>query len=146
MKDIMLRITGKTLSAYPKNPDDPENKNSTIEFLTHGQMASRGGITKILYDETDISGMAGCKTQIIISGQKLKMQRTGKDLPHGTTMEFEEGKRYKGLYETPYGSVTMEILTNAVNVDNPEKISVDYSLSLQGILESRNALEIEVIQ
>ena len=146
MKDIMLKITGKTLSALPKNPDDPDNENNTIEFMTPGKITSRGGITRISYDETELSGMEGCKTQITITGEKLKMQRVGKAIPMGTVMEFEKGKRYEGLYQTPYGNVNMEILTNNIDIDANSKISINYSLALQGIVESNNQLEIEVIQ
>ena len=146
MKNIMLKITGKTLSAIPKNPDDPDNENSTVEFITSAAMQSRGGITRISYEETALSGMEGCQTQITISGQKLKMQRSGRDISGGTIMEFEEGKRYEGLYETPYGNIGMEILTNKINLENPSNISIDYSLTLKGIVESRNELSIEVIQ
>jgi len=146
MKDIMLKITGKTLSVLPKNPDDPNNDNSTIEFMTNGQMTSRGGVTRISYDETELSGMEGCRTQITISGRKLKLQRVGRSIDAATVMEFEEGKRYKGLYETPYGKIAMEILTNKINLEDHSNISIDYSLSLKGLVESRNELNIEVIQ
>ena len=150
MKDIMLKITGKTISARPVNPDDPENKNNTIEFVTQGKYSSRGGITRISYGETELSGMEGCKTQITISGDKLKMQRSGVGLANDTTMEFEKGKRYEGQYATPYGNIGMEILTNSIDLGDPKeanhKISIDYSLSLRGIVESRNKLEIEVLQ
>ncbi len=146
MKDIMLKITGRTISALPKRPDDIEDNDDVIEFMTPGKISSRGGITRISYDETELSGMEGYKTMITIMNQKLKMQRSGKDLVGGTVMEFEEGKRHQGLYETPYGNIGMEILTNSVNIENENKFSVDYSLSIQGLIESRNKLDIEVIQ
>lgn len=146
MKDIMLKITGKTLSAIPANPDDPNNEQNTVEFITAGKMVSRGGVTRISYDETELSGMEGCKTQITISSDKLKMQRVGKMLPSGTCMEFEKGKRYHGSYATPYGNVAMEILTNNINVEDTSNISINYSLSIQGIIESNNELKIEVMQ
>ena len=145
MKDIMLKITGKTLSAMPKLPEDKKLDN-TVEFVTTGKMASRGGITRITYDETELSGMEGCKTQITISGEKLKMQRSGKALANDVVMEFEKGKRYEGLYETPFGSIGMEILTNSIKLSGENKISIDYSMSLKGLVESRNTLDIEVIQ
>jgi len=145
MKDIMIKITGRTLSALPVNPQDPNNENSQIEFVTSGQYSQRGGITKISYDETELSGMEGLKTQIIISGNKLKMTRKGPGF-EDTTMEFEEGKRYEGMYATPYGNIGMELLTNSVSIDDSSKISIDYSLSLKGFLESHNQLEIEVLQ
>ncbi len=141
----MLKITGKTLSAFPVNPDDPNNENSTIEFLTPGKFSSRGGITRISYDETELSGMDGCKTQITISGDKLKMKRSGIGL-EDTCMEFEKGKRFESQYRTPFGDISMELLTNSISCEDPEKISIDYSLSLKGIVESHNQLEIEVLQ
>lgn len=145
MKNIMLKITGKTIFAHGPNIKPETSQEDTIEFTTAAALASRGGITRITYDETELSGVEGCKTMITINGQKLKMQRSGRDLPSGTIMEFEEGKRYHGLYETPYGNIGMEILTNSVNFESENKISVDYSLSLQGLVESRNKLDIEVI-
>ena len=145
MKNIMLKITGKTVFAHGPNIKPEDRTEDTIEFTTAGTMASRGGITRICYDETELSGVEGCKTMITFNGQKLKMQRSGKDLPNGTIMEFEEGKRYHGLYETPYGNIGMEILTNSVTFESDNKVSVNYSLSLQGLVESRNELDIEVI-
>jgi len=145
MKDIMLKITGKTLSAFPPNPDDPNNQNNTIEFMTAGKFSSRGGITRISYDESELSGMDGFKTQLTITGEKLKMTRSAKGLKD-TCMEFEKGKRYESQYRTPFGDVDMELLTNNISCDDPEKISIDYSLVLKGIVESHNQLEIEVLQ
>ena len=145
MRDILLKITGKTLSAFPVNPDDPKNQNSTIEFVTTGKYSSRGGITRITYDETELSGMEGCRTQLTISGEKLKMIRSGRGI-EGTCMEFEKGKRFESLYRTPFGNICMELLTNNISCENPEKISIDYSLVLRGIVESHNQLEIEVLQ
>jgi len=146
MKDIVLKITGKTISAFPVNPDDPKNEKSTIEFMTAGKFSSRGGITRISYEETELSGMPGSKTQITISGDKLKLTRVGRGM-NDTTMEFEQGKRYEGIYATPYGNIGMELLTNSIDAEDPsKKISIDYSLSLKGLVESHNSLEIEVLQ
>ena len=145
MKDIMLKITGRTLYAAPKVDNAPNYEDEKIEFITSGTMRSRGGITRISYDETELSGMEGCKTDITISGDRLKMQRTGKDLNGGVVMEFEEGKRYEGKYETPMGNLVLEILTNKIDMKD-KKVSIDYSLSLQGLMESRNKLDIEVIE
>lgn len=145
MKDIMLKITGKTISAFPVNPDDPKNENNTIEFMTPGKYSSRGGITRISYEETELSGMQGCKTQITISPGKMKMTRVGNGIDD-TCMEFEQGKRYESYYSTPFGKIGMELLTNSICLDDPSKISIDYSLSLKGIVESHNQLEIEVLQ
>lgn len=117
--------------------------------MTAGKCSSRGGITYITYDETEISGMAGCKTSITLNGDHLKMTRKGAVGTMDTIMEFEEGKRYEGVYPTPYGNIGMELLTNQIHFEKkeegPQKISVDYSLTLKGIVESHNQIEIEVL-
>ncbi len=151
MKDIMLKITGRTVSALPINPEDPQNKNSAIEFMTSGKISTSGEVTEIFYEESEFSGMEGCETHITISGGKLCLRRSGnnKELDP-TVLEFEEGKRYEGYYPTPYGNVGLELLTNRIDFGDPKKannkISIDYSLSLKGLVESRNTIEIEVLQ
>ena len=65
-------------------------------------------------------------------------------------MEFESGKRFTSTYETPYGEMDMEILTDRVenNIDEngTGNVEVDYHVSLEGELEGRNELRIEVTE
>jgi len=152
MKDIMLKITGKqipreTLIGF-KNIKE-EDKDDVIEFITHGTISSEGEKVYICYDETEISGMDGYKTSLLIEPGKVTMTRTGSELSQ-TVMKFEKGKRYNGLYSTPYGSIPMELLTNDVTefnwASNDKKLSIDYDLSLKGLAESRNKLDIEIIE
>ncbi len=143
----MLKITGKQIVGA----DEVTDSDSVIEFITAGQLASRGGITRISYEETELSGLDGCTTSLIISGDKVKMRRRGDALVQDAVMVFEPGRRYEGLYETPMGSVGLEILTNNVTgrIDEeggPGKLTIDYSVSLKGLLESRNQLDIEVLK
>jgi len=151
MKDIMLKITGRQIprDANPLTKIMSEiDKEDAIEFITPGTISTEGNTTYISYDETAISGMEGCKTSLTIKSGKVTMTRTGKSL-NETIMEFEKGKRYKGLYSTPFGSVAMELLTNDVTglmlEDDMQKLSIDYDISLRGLSESRNTLDIEVI-
>ena len=137
MKDIMLKITGRVL--------DGENEVEPMEFITEGRYYSRGGITRIVYEESELSGMEGCQTFITFSGGKVKMNRKCPGRKSETQMEFEAGKRYEGLYETPYGPIGMELLTNSISMDG-RKLSIDYDLSLRGLLESRNSLDIEILE
>ncbi|MCF0149836.1 MAG: DUF1934 domain-containing protein, partial [Firmicutes bacterium] len=68
-----------------------------------------------------------------------------------TVMEFTPGKRYHGVYVTPYGPIPMELLTNGITVSDDEELgrralSIDYSMSLKGLSESRNQLDIRVLR
>jgi len=144
MRDIILKITGKTESVFPKQKEEPDY----FELLTKASLSERGGISYITYDESELSGMKGCKTAITISSEKMKVKRSGEMLSGDTAMEFEKGRHYFGTYETPMGSIPMEILTESfedkVAEDGKRVINANYALSLKGLLEARKTLKIEI--
>lgn len=139
-KDIMLKIVGRQFDG-----DTPQEK---MEFVTEGKMYERGGATYLVYDESEFSGFPGCKTSLKLKGNHVRMKRIGDDLEAGTVMEFESGKRFTSKYETPFGIMDMEILTdrvdNNLSEDGTGNIDIDYHVSLEGTLEGRNELRIEV--
>ena len=142
MKDIMLRITGRQYDG-----DKPLDK---MEFVTEGKMYERNGATYLVYDESEFSGFPGCKTSLKLKGEHIRMKRIGEQLGDGTDMDFESGKRFTSTYETPYGNMDMEILTDRVlnNIDESGtgNVEVDYHVSLEGEVEGRNELRIEVTE
>lgn len=149
MENIMLKIKGSTITSDGVT----EDKEELLEFMTEGTLQQRGGLVRISYPETELSGMEGCTTSLIITDGKVLMKRQQKDSAlSGTEMEFEKGKRFNGLYETPYGSMGMEILTNEIVRKNkaetqiPESLSIDYSISLAGKTEWRQRLDIEILK
>ena len=146
MKDIMLKITGKMVT----HDDGEEKHEELIEFITSGQLYNRGNATFIKYEETELSGTEGCTTSLVISKDKVRMRRFGDPMRTDTVMEFRKGKRYRGMYETPFGPINMELLTNDVTAledagDGKQKLYIDYNISLRGLTESRNRLELEII-
>ena len=56
---------------------------------------------------------------------------------------------YNGIYETPFGPVEIEILTNELESTLSEEgggqIDIDYSISLKGLSEGRNKLNITLM-
>lgn len=146
MKDIMLRIIGRQIDR------NDEVAEETIEFMTEGKAYKKGDATYIVYEESEMSGLAGVKTTLRIGGDgSIKMKRFGKGVMMDTVMEFHQGKRFNSLYETPYGAFKMEILTNSVVNDlEPEKITgnlfIDYEIALKGLSETRSLLNIEVTE
>ena len=111
MKDITLKIIGK------QSYDDMEEEQ--MEFVTDGRLYVRGGSAYIIYDESEVSGLAGCKTTI-------------------------------SVYETPYGPMGIEVLTDRVqNSIDMEKgsgcIDVEYQVSMEGLAEGRNRITIEIM-
>jgi len=141
MKDIMLRITGKSMVG--------ELEEDRMEFVTEGKFYEKGEALYIVYDESELSGMPGCKTSIRLNKDAVRMKRFGQSLCNDTIMEFEKGKRYEGFYETPFGSFEMELLTNSienhVSSQGTGRINIDYHISLKGLSEGRSKLDIEII-
>ena len=148
MKDIVLKITGKTISTLPKPPEGTVLDEDPVEFITEGKLSTRGSTTFISYEESPLSGMPGCRTSLTITPKKVKMKRKGGNLDDETVMEFEKGKRFLGVYETPFGPLGMEILTDSIEKELEEdgrgRLSINYSVSLKGVSDARKTLDIEL--
>jgi len=140
MRDIILKIVGRQIFS--------EKEEDKIELVTEGKLYKSGDSVFIEYEESEFSGMPGCKTNLQLTGDKVKMKRIG-DPMDNTVIEFEKGKRYTGKYETPYGTFEIEVLTNAIENNLTENgagtLDIDYNISLRGLAESRNRLKIEVM-
>jgi len=141
MKDITLKITGKQLNG--------EDEEEQVEFVTEGKLFTRGKTLVLSYEETELSGMPGCTTEMTVNGETIKMTRQGDCLTEGTEILFEKGKRYSGTFDTPYGPVKMEVLTtqveNSISKDQKGHLAIDYDISLAGISEGRSRLELEIV-
>ena len=142
MKDIMLKIIGKQVTS--------ETEAEQLEFVTEGKYYVKGDSVYLLYDESEFSGMEGCTTSLKITGDIIKMKRYGESISLDTEIEFEKGKRFKGYYDTPFGSVEMEVLTNDVvnrikKTEGKGTLNIDYHISLRGLTEGRSILDIEII-
>lgn len=143
MKDIMLKIVGKQLYGFSEEEDQ-------LEFMTEGKYQEDGDAIVLSYDESEFSGMSGCTTSLKITGEKILMKRHGVSLPLDTEIQFEKGKRFTGYYDTPFGAVEMEVLTNNVinNINREDRkgtLNIDYHISLRGLSEGRSRLDIEII-
>lgn len=141
MKDITLKITGKQIF------DGQEQEQ--MEFVTDGKLYLRNGAVYVVYDESDISGLKGCRTTLRLKDDTVKMRRTG-EAGYGTELYFEKGKRFCNSYNTPYGAMGIEVLTSMVRTDFDAencsgKISIAYDVSMEGMAEGKNQLTIDIL-
>ncbi len=141
MRDITIKITGR--QEY-----DGQEVNQ-MEFVTDGKAYRRRDDVYMVYEESEISGMSGCRTTIRLHGDTLRLRRIGEE---GYTSElyFEKDRRFSSLYTTPFGRMEVEVLTRLVdNRIDPETlrgdVSVHYDISLQGMAEATTRLEINVM-
>lgn len=138
-KKVWLSISGTV--------KDEEEKD-TLEFLTEGNLYKESDGACVTYEESEVSGMEGTVTTLRVDEQKVSVIRLGTT---NSIMEFESGKRNLTWYSTPFGDVTMGILTKDVLVKynerkEPTKVMIDYNIEIEGITNSQNILNIKITQ
>lgn len=138
MKNVILKIKG---SQMPVGEEE-----DVIELMTEGKIYEKNNAKYIVYEESELSGMDGCTTTLKILEDKIEMRRFGNAT---SQLVFEKGKRHVTNYSTPYGNFRMEILTKrlecTLDEEDKGKISLEYRISLQGLSEGTNKLDIEIM-
>jgi uncharacterized beta-barrel protein YwiB (DUF1934 family) len=143
-KKVWISISGTVKNKDQKDTDEKD----TLEFLTEGALYKEANRACVTYEETEVSGMEGTITTLCVDAQKVSVIRLGTT---NSIMEFESGKRNYTWYSTPYGDVTMGIVTKDVFVNynedkEPTKVSIDYNIEIEGITNSQNILDIKITQ
>lgn len=139
MKNVMLKIKGKQTNI--------EGEENIIELITEGKLYNKNGSYYLVYDETEISGMEGSTTTLKIQGQKISMKRFGNN---SSNLIFEKGQRHRTEYMTAYGDMTLEVMTDKINVNISSEtgkgnIDLLYRLNLSDNMESNNHLTIDIM-
>ena len=88
MKDVTLKIVGTHIY------DNVEENQ--LELITEGKLYEHGEDIYLTYDESEFSGMEGCKTRLTLTGDVVSMTRQGSAVGIDTEIRFEKGKRYNG--------------------------------------------------
>ena len=78
------------------------------ELATEGLMTLDGEEIRLSYEETELTGMQGTTTRFAICGDRVVLERTGMIQ---SRMEFKQGERSSSLYETPWGTMVVDIAT-----------------------------------
>jgi len=133
-KNIILTIRGSH-----RNMD---GEDRSIELVTQGRLYKKNDAYYIEYEESELSGMQGTKTQISIKDGTVMMERVGK---YPSQLLFEKGKMYINSYETPYGSIQIEVYPTRVDHDlddNGGKVDLEYQLGIDGRFVSSNELQL----
>ena len=142
MKDVLIKIKSSQMSN--------EAGEDEMEFITEGKLYRRNNTTYRLYEESEFSGVPGCKTRLRLREKDVQMKRFGDGAEAGAEIVFEKGKRNVGYYDTPFGPIEIEILTNSLNSTVTEEgsgeLEIDYEVSLKGLLEGRNKINITVMK
>jgi uncharacterized beta-barrel protein YwiB (DUF1934 family) len=95
---VMLCIQGKQ-SYADQEPD-------TIELETEGTMEFRDGGWDIVYEESELTGLAGVFTTFRVEPGKVTLSRNGK---LSSQMVFQQGTTHESLYRMEFGTLMISV-------------------------------------
>lgn len=119
---------------------------STIEFSTDGlyRYDEASGKGSFMYYESEVTGMAGTRTTVTVSGEDVQVEREG--MINGS-LQFKPGLRDQFLYNTPYGTAILGIQTRRLQQSfdsHGGDMEIDYVLNLERVTTSKNRFKVNV--
>ena len=138
MKDVLISIN--SIHSYDQDDED------SLEFTTDGYYYYDGENGCLSYMETEVTGMEGTRTSVIVMPDQVVVDRDGTVT---SRMIFREGVKDSFQYATPFGAATMGIDTRRIRHhmdDNGGKLEIDYVVDMEHAVVTRNKFEITVQQ
>lgn len=117
-----------------------------IEVLSPGQYIKMEDGYKVVYEETELSGMEGTTTMITIRNKEVILEREGST---STKMVFNESDPSVSLYNTPYGMLEITIDTRKLKVnmqDDGGDIEIVYDMAVSGQVPLKTSLSLKVVK
>lgn len=123
---------------------DNRGNSDKVEFTTVGEATKKNGSLYLKYEESELSGMKGTTTIIKVNDESVVINRYGSTV---SKMEFKKGLRFRTQYKAQGGMLSMELLTNKIDVDVDKEsskgsIKIDYNITITGMFEGKNIMEI----
>ena len=133
-QQVLLSVTGWSREGN----EEPES----VRLLTCCTLSGDKGAWRIDYTETQPDNQSH---DVVVTMDKgvVTMQRVG---PYSTSMVFEKGRRFEGVYHTPFGELDMGVYATQVkySVDGEAtgEVNLQYQLDLQGQFAAMHELRI----
>ena len=136
-KEVIIFVRGEQ---YYDDIDPDET-----ELMTEGSMtiAGDGGIV-LEYQETELTGMEGTTTRFTIRDDMVTLTRTGRV---NSQMVFQRGKRHSSLYETPWGTMMVDITTTTLAYRLNSRggiLEIKYTIAVDHQVTGQNQFKIRV--
>ena len=135
MKDVVISILSR--NAVGEDED-------SIDFVTEGLYSFDGEVACVTYLESEVTGMEGTETNVVVSADKVIVDRNGTVT---SRMVFRPGEKHAFLYDTPAGSATMHMNTRGLSSrfnEHGGHVEIDYVLDLEHAVVSRNRFKLTV--
>lgn len=123
-----------------------DGEEDSYELTTVGKYTKQNGKYLASYEGSELTGHENTTTTLKIKDDFVSMVRFGKNSPV-SQMVFQERKQYTGIYNTPYGNMTVDVYTKAMSVDINDdggEINLDYLVQLNDCAPVRNNLTVKI--
>ena len=120
-KDVLIHVRGLQLM-------ETDDEQEPIEIVVPGQYYFRNGSHYLRYEEMLDDSAQTTVNYIKMSSEGVEIRKQGQVNVH---MVFEQGKKNKTFYNTPYGTLQMGIAETGVELKESEddiQMKVDYAL------------------
>lgn len=107
---VMLSIRGRQ-TYMDQEPD-------VIELVTEGTMERIGDGWELIYEESDLTGLAGVTTNFRIQPEKITLTRSGR---LSSQMVFQEGVFHDSLYQMEFGALMITVCASKIHFELSEK-------------------------
>lgn len=123
-----------------------DGEEDGYELTTVGKYTKQNGKYFASYEGSEITGHENTTTTLKIKDDFVSMVRLGKNSPV-SQMVFQQRKQYRGIYNTPYGTMTVDVYTKDMTVDVNDdggEINLDYLVQLNDSEPVRNNLTVKI--
>ena len=122
-KDVLIHVRGLQLM-------ETDDEQEPIEIVVPGQYYFRNGSHYLRYEEMLDDSAQTTVNYIKMSSEGVEIRKQGQVNVH---MVFEQGKKNKTFYNTPYGTLQMGIAATGLELKESEddiQMKVDYALDI----------------
>ena len=138
MNDVVISI--RTVHSCDTDEED------YLDFTTDGLYTYDGEVGCLSYLETEVTGMEGTRTSVIVMPDQVVVDRDGMIT---SRMIFREGDKTSFLYNTPYGTATMNISTRRIVRDLDEhggQVEIDYVVDMEHTIVTKNKFRLDITE
>ncbi len=136
-KEVILFIRGE----QQFDGVDPDQ----TELISEGVMTiDDSGVIRLSYQESELTGMEGTTTAFTVDGDMVSLTRTG---TVNSQMVFQLGRPHSSLYDTPWGALTVDIVTTRLVHRLTERggiMEIVFSISVEHQATGTNHVHVRV--
>ncbi len=122
-----------------------ELEPDSSELMTEGVLSldGNGGFT-VTYQESELTGMEGTTTRFSLQDGMMVLERKGSI---SSQLIFQEGRQSSSLYETPWGTASVDVDTSYLSCRMGERggsLELRYTVSINGQPMGKTHIKIRV--